>query len=173
MARTARVDLRVFQQELAERLAARTAARTEASRLAFCTGESCWLSRLEDTGEVLTVPGITPVPLTQSWYVGVANIRGSLYGIVDLSAFLGHSPARTSPQARVVLLGARAADLRAGLLVERVAGLRSPAAFEPAGRSDDAPAWSVAAWTDESGRVWHELDLGRLARDSAFLHIGR
>lgn len=173
IARPARVDLRSFQQELAERLAVRAPAQGEASRLAFCTGEDGWLAGLDDTGEVLAVPPITPVPLTHPWYLGIANIRGNLHGIVDFAAFLGRPPVRLSPQSRVVLFGSRFTDLKAALLVERVLGLRSLDDLEQIdGRVDDMP-WFIRGWRDQEGRVWREVDVGRLARDHAFLQVGR
>ena len=43
MSRTARVDLRSFQQELATRLAAKTAAQVESSRLGVACGDKRWL----------------------------------------------------------------------------------------------------------------------------------
>ena len=56
MARPARIDLRVFQQELAAKLANTTAAKVESSRLGLsCAGER-WLIRLADAAEVVAVP---------------------------------------------------------------------------------------------------------------------
>ena len=89
MTRAARLDLRSFQQELATRLAAKTTAQVESSRLGIeCRGER-WLVRLSDAGEVIAVPPIVPVPLTQRWFLGLANIRGNLFSVIDFPAFLG------------------------------------------------------------------------------------
>jgi twitching motility protein PilI len=41
-------------------------------------------------------------PLTQPWFLGLANIRGNLYSVVDLAGFLGREtvvPHGTSGQA--------------------------------------------------------------------------
>ena len=38
--------------------------------------------------EILPLPQVTPVPGSQPWMLGVANIRGSLLPIVDLKQFL-------------------------------------------------------------------------------------
>ena len=67
MARTAKLDLRTFQQELASRLATKTAAQVESSRLGLASGGERWLVRLADAGEVTTVPAVVPVPLTRPW----------------------------------------------------------------------------------------------------------
>ena len=86
MARAAKLDLRTFQQELATRLATKTAAQVESSRLGLACGGERWLIRLADAGEVIDVPPIVPVPLTQPWFLGVANIRGNLFSVVDFAA---------------------------------------------------------------------------------------
>ena len=175
MTRAARVDLRVFQQELAERLAAKTTAHVESSRLGLsCAGES-WLVRLVDAAEVSTVPTIASVPMTKPWFCGVANIRGNLYSVIDFARFLGRDnpPPQTSPsQARLVLFGPRTGDLRAGIVVQRVVGLRNVSDLEAVPPGADAPSWYGPRWIDASGSAWQEIDLARLAQDPEFLHAG-
>ena len=175
MARAAKLDLRAFQQELATRLAAKTAAQVEQSRLGVgCCGEQ-WLIRLADAGEVIAVPAVATVPLTHPWYLGIANIRGNLYGVIDFGAFLGEStePAPTGAgAARLVLFGPRVGELRAGLVVQRVLGLRNLSDLEQADAPDGAPSWYGSRWSDREGGTWQEIDLALLARDPAFLQVG-
>src|SRR6185436_11874922 len=85
MARAAKLDLRTFQQELAARLASKTAAQVESSRLGLSSGGDQWLVRLGDAGEVVALPQVTPVPHTHPWHLGVANVRGNLYSVVDFA----------------------------------------------------------------------------------------
>jgi twitching motility protein PilI len=174
MARPAKLDLRVFQQELAARLATKTVAQVESTRLGLICGGGHWLIRLADAAEVIAVPPVVGVPLTKPWFAGVANVRGNLYGVVDLAGFLGREAAApgSAGQARLVLFGARAGDLRVGVVVQRVLGLRSVAELAPAEPAPDAPAWFVQRWTDADGTDWQEIDLARLARDPAFLQVG-
>src|SRR5512143_3091774 len=108
MARAAKLDLRSFQQELATRLASKTAAQVESSRLGLASGGEQWLLRLADAGEVIAVPPIASVPLTRDWFLGVANIRGNLYGVADFARFLGRARTPTAGHNRLVLLGPRA-----------------------------------------------------------------
>ncbi|HKE41467.1 MAG TPA: chemotaxis protein CheW [Casimicrobiaceae bacterium] len=174
MARAARLDLRAFQQELATRLAAKTAAQVEQSRLGVACAGAQWLIRLADAGEVIAVPAVATVPLTQSWYLGIANIRGNLYGVIDFAAFLRESsePAATGAGARLVLFGPRVGELRAGLVVQRVLGLRNLSDLEEAGAPDGAPSWYGSRWSDRECGTWQEIDLALLARDPAFLQVG-
>jgi twitching motility protein PilI len=87
MARAARIDLRTFQQELASRLAAKTAAQVESSRLGLLCAGTRWLIKLADAGEVVALPHIVTVPMTRPWFLGVSNIRGNLYSVIDFSGF--------------------------------------------------------------------------------------
>lgn len=175
MARAAKLDLRAFQQELAARLAAKTAAQVEQSRLGLaCAGEQ-WLIRLSDAGEVIALPPTASVPLTKPWYLGIANIRGNLYGVIDFAGFLGHplEPIATgASQSRLVLFGPRVGELRAGLIVHRVLGLRNLAELSPSEPVAGAPHWYGARWTETGGAAWQEIDLARLAQDPAFLQVG-
>src|SRR5205823_2532937 len=151
---------------LATRLASRTAAQVESSRLGLsCAGER-WLIRLADAAEVVAVPTIAGVPLTQPWFLGLANIRGNLYSVVDLAGFLGREssvPHGTGSLARLILFGPRAGDLRAGVVVQSVLGLRNLAELKATPPVADAPAWYGQRWSDNDGGTWQEIDLAHLA----------
>jgi twitching motility protein PilI len=175
MARAAKLDLRAFQRELATRLAAKTAAQVEQSRLGIACGGENWLIRLADAGEVIAVPQLASVPMTKPWYLGIANIRGNLYGIIDFAGFLGRPVEAIAPaagQARLVLFGPRAGELRAGLVVGRVLGLRNLAELSRSDPPAAAPAWYGPLWTEATGEVWQEIDLAQLAQDAGFLLVG-
>jgi twitching motility protein PilI len=175
MARAGKLNLRAFQQELATRLAAKTTAQVEQSRLGLACAGSQWLIRLADAGEVIAIPTVATVPLTRPWYLGIANIRGNLYSIIDFGGFLGHEVEPVAPgaaAARLVLFGPRVGELRAGLVVHRVLGLRNLAELARDDAASDAPAWYGARWTDHDGGTWQEIDLALLAQDPGFLQVG-
>ncbi len=176
MARAAKLDLRAFQQQLAARLAAKTSQQVEQSRLGLACGGRQWLIRLADAGEVIAVPTMATVPLTRPWYLGIANIRGNLYSVIDFAGFLGHplepAAAGMAQVARMVLFGPRVGELRAGLVVTRVLGLSNLAELAQGDTPAGAPAWYGARWTDKAGSVWQEIDLALLAQDPAFLQVG-
>ena len=175
MARAAKLNLRAFQQELATRLAAKTTAQVEQSRLGLACAGQQWLIRLADAGEVIAVPTMATVPLTKPWFLGVANIRGILYSVIDFGAFLGHPVEAATPgtnQVRLVLFGPRVGELRAGLVVQRVLGLRNLADLAQSDTPKDLAPWCGARWSDREGGTWQEIDLARLALDPAFLQVG-
>jgi twitching motility protein PilI len=175
MARAAKLDLRAFQMELATRLAAKTSAQVEQSRLGLACAGRQWLIRLADAGEVIALPTVASVPMTRPWYLGIANIRGNLYGCIDFARFLGHEAAPSAPAgsaSRMVLFGPRVGELRAGLVVHRVLGLRNLADLRQVDAPAGGPAWYGACWTDPEGALWQEIDLALLAQDPAFLQVG-
>ena len=54
----------------------------------------------------------------------------------------------------------------------RVLGLRNLAQLQPVPDDVEQPAWHVQRWLDTDGSTWQEIDLGKLARDPAFLQVG-
>ena len=91
-----RQALRELQTRLADRLqAARTNISQGASWLAVQVAGHNYLLPLEQAGEIFSWPGVLRVPYTNTWFWGVANLRGSLVGVVDLGAYLGHPIERT------------------------------------------------------------------------------
>jgi twitching motility protein PilI len=174
MTRAARIDLQSFQQELATRLASKTTAQVESSRLGLACGGERWLIRLADAAEVVAVPPIADVPLTQPWFLGLANVRGNLFSVVDFAGFLGRggaAPHGSGSQSRLILFGARAGDLKAGIVVQGVLGLRNIAELKPAAPEPNAPAWYGQRW-DDAGGAWQEIELARLVEDPEFLRVG-
>jgi hypothetical protein len=82
-----REALRELQGRLAERLQlARTEARQQSWLAIECEGLGL-LVPLPMAGEIFSVGTLLPVPHTQPWFMGVANLRGGLHGVVDMAAF--------------------------------------------------------------------------------------
>ncbi|MHB8570662.1 MAG: chemotaxis protein CheW, partial [Metallibacterium sp.] len=67
---------------------------------------------------------LTPVPGTQPWLLGVANIRGNLVPVVDLGLFLFGSATLIGERTRVLLVR-QGNSGSVGLLVDEVSGQRS------------------------------------------------
>ena len=167
-----RVRLREFQAGLADRLRRAQSAPVTTNRLGIQVGSRNFLVDLADAGEILAVPEITPVPLTKPWYRGLANVRGSLLGVADLSLFADGVATQIDKDSRVL---AFAADLRfnAGILVTRMLGLRSSAQLTlDARRVEPETHWASVNLIDKDGVRWQELDLALLTSDERFLQIG-
>jgi twitching motility protein PilI len=165
-----RVSLKDFQESLAGRLKAAAGDTAPSARLSFEAGGSHWLLKLEGSGEVLPVPEVARVPLTQDWFLGVANVRGVLYGVTDFAAFLGRAPTTRGAENRILLAG-QLQGVNAALLVSRLTGLRNLQKMTPVETGGEGEDWTQEAWRDPDGRVWRELDAARLLANRAFLDV--
>jgi twitching motility protein PilI len=167
--------LRELQSRLAERLqAARTEARGTSWLAVECSGRG-FLLPLREAGEIFALAPILPVPHSHRWFLGVANLRGHLHGVVDLAGFLGvKSPAAAEAgreQSRLVGFNP-SLEINCVLMVDRLAGLRSDDQLTPEPDAAEArPAFAGARMRDASGRIWQALNLSDLANDETFLRI--
>lgn len=165
-----KISLREFQAHLAARLAG-ASTQTAAGLLGIQAGGEYWLLNLTDSGEIVPLPPLTNVPLTKSWFAGIANIRGNLYSVADFSGFQGKDATPQNASSRLLLIGTRHGS-NAALLVTRMLGLRNIEALEVAPVDPDAPAWANEAYTDNEGRHWKKLNVRELLADESFMEIG-
>jgi twitching motility protein PilI len=170
-----RIALRELQARLALRLQqARSEVRLQSWLAVECAGQG-FLVPLPTAGEIFPVGKLLPVPHTQAWFMGVANLRGGLHGVVDLAAFLGlRAPLAADAvreQAQLLTFNANQAA-HCAVLVDRLAGLRNAAQLmAEAADEGHRPAFAAARWRDAEGRLWQEIDLADLARNEQFLAI--
>ena len=168
-----KTSLREFQQNVAQRIRDLALTKSVASKLGFQVGSENWLVTLSDVSEVIPAPKTIAVPLTLSWFRGVANIRGKLYSVVDFAAFQGDSVIGPGMERRVILIAERLIE-GSGLMVSKMLGLRNPEQLtaEPmSGDSNDRP-WVKAKYRDQAGVLWHELDVAALVGNMRFLEVG-
>jgi twitching motility protein PilI len=161
-----RTRLREYQEQLLERMqAARTSNGARVHQLGVEIGGVRYLLDLLEAGEIVPVPALAAVPLTQPWYLGLANVRGNLVGVVDLARYLGQdaasSGAASAPNAQRLVTFAPALGFPCALLVARVFGLRHAADMSPEG----------GRLVDADGKEWTPLALSALARDERFLQV--
>ncbi|WP_077034185.1 chemotaxis protein CheW [Pelomonas sp. KK5] len=172
--------LRELQQRLAQRMQAAREQTQAASWLAVeCAGVGLLFS-LKQAAEIFTPVPLKAVPYAQPWLAGVANLRGGLFTVVDLAAFLGLRAAQrpevaaaAAQQARFVSLNPEL-NINCALLVDRLMGLRSEDSLSPEPADPNAgprPRFAGARMRDPSGRSWQQLDLEALSRHEKFLRI--
>ncbi len=161
-----------LQTHLAEQLAlAKTQVRAR-SWLAVETAGVGFLFPLKEAGEIFPMSPLLAVPRTAPWFLGVANLRGHLHGVVDLARFLGLRPGVFyRDQSRMIAFNPSFA-INCALVIDRLAGLRNEGEIlrEPE-RGDLRPAFVSDRYRDQSGRLWQELRLERLAVMDSFLRI--
>jgi twitching motility protein PilI len=169
-----RTRLREFQAQLVERMqAARSGVDTRVNQLGVMIGRNRWLLNLQEAGEIVSVGAITQVPLTQDWFLGLTNIRGSLISVVDFARFQGQASTPIDKDSRIVAF-APTLSFNSGLLVSRVMGLRNVAEMK---LHSDAPteeegAWMAQRYVDNESQIWTELNLSLVVQDPQFLHVG-
>ncbi|MFC7289495.1 chemotaxis protein CheW [Herminiimonas glaciei] len=168
-----RTRLREFQAQLVERMqTARSGADTRVNQLGVLIGEQRWLLNLQTAGEIVAVGTITPVPLTQPWFLGLSNIRGNLISVIDFARFQGLPATNIEKDSRIVAFGPALA-FNSGLLVSRVLGLRNVAEMQVhADDADAAAPWASKRYLDQESQVWTELDLSSVIQNPQFLQVG-
>jgi len=169
--------IRDLQTRLADRLQSARAQPVSVAWLAVLMGDVRYLLPLSQSGEIFPLPSLTRVPYTQPWFCGVANLRGGLYGVVDLLPLMGsaQAPVRNElawAQARLVTLNPDS-GVSCALVLDGLMGLRRQEAFQSfESAPPGSPAWFGQRFTDTHETSWQEIDLYALAQTAEFLSIG-
>lgn len=147
------------------------ARRGEWAGVVFGIGETRLTCNIERVHEFLPPPPVTRVPGTKPWILGLANVRGDLVTIVDLSYYLAGERSNITMRSRLLAASLRGRPV--GLLVDEVYGQRS---FS----SDDATEAKVPKSSPlhtyinkqfrEGPDVWQVLDLDVLFGTPEFLN---
>jgi len=149
-----------------------SAEDTEHVGIGFRLGDEQFLVSREEVREVLTVPtGVARVPGAKHWLRGLANIRGQLLPLIDMSHFFGGGVAANSRHARILSVNHR--DVPAGLLVDEVLGFRR---FPESQRNQETPKTVIRCDRFLRGsfvqgdEVWPVLSLKSLVESDEFLN---
>ena len=171
-----RQALRELQTRLADRLQVARTQGVAPSWLAVEAGGKKYLFPMGQAGEIFPWVMTQAVPYTQSWFLGVANLRGGLFGVVDMASYvtgapLAHKSELARKESRLVALNS-ALDVNCALLIDKLAGLRNQEAFTDfSEKSGDAPDYFGNQYIDQSGAAWQEINLQLLAQQANFLTI--
>ena len=171
-----REALRELQSRLATRLQAARTEGVSASWLAVEAAGGKYLFPLSQAGEIFPVSTTQPVPYTQRWFMGVANLRGGLYGVVDLASFVaGGIPAARADNvradSRLVALNT-VLSVNCALLIDKLSGLRGVDGFASSAQpAEGAPPYFGSLYTDSNGIAWQEINLQTLSQQPQFLSI--
>ena len=176
-----RSRLRQYQTQLLERVqAAKTGAAVGGRELGVMIGGRACLLDLTQIGEIMPPQPVTRVPLAHDWYLGLANIRGNLTGVIDLARYQGRGADNDDGAAseRRFITFAPGLGFNCALLAGRVLGLRKLADMTatppsaPASERAGAPAWCGQHFEDADGLQWTRIDLAQLVREPRFLLVG-
>ncbi len=172
-----------LSETLVAREIASSAAQAQSSgaRLGVVIGGQKVLIPLTDISEVLPVPQLQVVPLTKVWYLGVANVRGTLFSVTDLAQFLGWPMLQKNLSNRIVLLNS-VKTTQAAIAIDSVIGLRNVESMQTASNQtyamDDlwpegeARCFSSQLFLEQDQTVWLTLDVDALVQNPKFVHPG-
>lgn len=174
-----RQTLRKLQQRIADLLQqASNQPGLSASWLGVRLGQHRLLFPLQQSGEIYSVVGIEPLPYAKSWFLGVVALRGAIYGVVELSAFLkGENEKILAPVAekhlkpRLVAMN-EAMGVNVVVKVDALEGLRGREDFvrsQPAAAG--SPAHYGSVFFDRADESWQEINLQALVQLPEFLNI--
>ena len=89
----------------------------------FRVGNRHLVSDFREVVEIVRMPPITPVPGAQPWLLGVGNLRGNLFPVVDLKQFMEGQRTSLLEGQRVLIMRQSGGDV--ALTIDELYGQRS------------------------------------------------
>ena len=167
------MSIEEYQQTLTGQIQSAGTNESSSTVLGVAVGEDRYLIPMTEVSEVIQIPKLAHVPLTQPWFLGLANVRGNLYGITDLGVYLGGAPTAFNLKSRILLVSP-GNKIFGGFIVNSMLGIRNLSEFTPVkSAKKKLPKGVTANYKDTEGRLWRELSLYELIRDEKFLQIAR
>lgn len=137
----------------------------------FRIGEENMTCSIDRVHEFLPPPPVTRVPGAKDWILGLANVRGDLITVVDLSNYLTGSKSAITARSRLLAASLRGRPV--GLLVDEVFGQRNFSMVD-ASQSNSKQTSSLHEYINREFRsgneTWRELDLDVLFSTPEFLN---
>ena len=164
------VELEALSKRNAADLPANQELQSTWSGIGFRMGAFYFVAPMSEVSEVIEVPAFTVVPGVKSWVKGIANVRGRLLPIMDLTSFLETAGKKRETNRRVIVVDKD--DMYSGLLVDEVLGMQH---FEADSyqESIDSCSESIDAFVGgayhKENQAWHLFKLFDLAEDPHFL----
>lgn len=165
-----------YERRLAEsgaRLPGRAEARERWVGVAFRLGDEFFVSRMDEIQEILDPPTCTRVPGTAPWFLGVANVRGSLLPIMDLHGLMIGGRAAASRNARMLVYSGE--GVAAAFRVDDVLGLKR--FYREEMTTVETGLQALAPYIDGGFRhadeAWPIFSFARFVASRDFLEISR
>lgn len=135
--------------------------------LSYRIGQHDLVSSFDEVVEILGVPALTPIPGSQPWLLGLANVRGNLLPVADLKLFLEGQRSVAGERQRMLVLRQPGGDV--AILIDELYGQRS---FEDGQRMDANVEGRYRHFVDraydQDGRTWSVFSLDLLSRTPEF-----
>ncbi len=137
--------------------------------LGYRLGQHMLVSAIADIAELLTLPAPTPVPGSQPWLLGVSNVRGTLFPVVDLKQFLDGERTVVHETTRALVIKQPGGNV--AVLIDELFGQRNFSDAQRVPLELDQGSRYAAFVTDAytlGDTVWHAFDMARLVRTAEF-----
>ena len=140
----------------------------------YRVGQRRLASGFNEVVEILPMPQVTPVPGSQPWMLGVANVRGNLLPTVDLKQFLEGERTVVHESQRVLIVRQPGGDV--AVMIDELFGQRSfvdeqamsADGLSASALSDGRYAYFIDRAYQLADHAWGIFSLDRLARTPEF-----
>lgn len=144
------------------------------SGIGFVIGGTHYVAEMGTVSEILHLPKYTAVPGVKTWMRGIANVRGRLLPIMDLSRFFDLAQSTAKNRDKRVLVVEHGEAL-SGVIVDAVLGMQyfSADSFKssPAGDIPDSIRTFVAGSYSKADVEWNVFDTSALTVDEKFMDV--
>jgi twitching motility protein PilI len=164
------VDLDVLSKRNSAGLPATEEVQATWSGIGFRMGKNYFVASMDEVSEIIEVPQFTVVPGVKSWVKGIANVRGRLLPIMDLTSFFQTNSKQRETNRRIIVVDKN--DMYSGLLIDEILGMQHflvdnfQKDFVACGELVDT---FVAGAYHKDDQAWHLFKLFDLAEDPQFL----
>ena len=148
---------------------AREIAQDQYRGVGYRVGKRRLISNFGEVVEIVPMPPVTPVPGAQPWLLGIGNLRGNLFPVVDLKQFLEGERTVLHEGQRVLVMRQQGGDV--ALTIDELYGQRSfgeEQAIDPAPLAQGRYAHFIDRAFHGEGADWSVFSLSRLARTPEF-----
>ncbi|MCF6226451.1 MAG: chemotaxis protein CheW [Xanthomonadales bacterium] len=142
---------------------------TNWSGVIFRSGDYRLICGIDEINEILDIPSITPVPLSQPWLLGLANVRGNLISVCDYMWFLTGVRSPIANHSRLLLTDVTGHSV--ALLVDEIFGQRHLNTKNSSTSKTYKKTPLSSCVSNEymaSDEVWGVLDMRRLLANPKF-----
>jgi twitching motility protein PilI len=164
------VELAELSKKHAKALPAQVNASPRWSGIGFSLLNQRFVVPLGQIAEMLEVPPSTRLPGVQPWVVGLANVRGRLLPLFDMTQFFGGVTSTQRKQHRVLVVDSN--NYYSGLIVDQAYGMQHFTSERYSEQATDIPdaVQSIVqgAYTDAVGNSWAVMNIPSLLQDPRF-----
>ena len=116
------IDIAHRSHQAARDLPPRKGSASHWMGLGFWLLEQRFVVPMDEIAELTKMPRVTALPGVQNWLTGVANVRGRLMALIDLSVYFGQASNRARSQRRIYVLEGE--DYYYGFIVDESLGMQ-------------------------------------------------